>query len=143
MIFNRGNEGLRDTAFNSYQDPRLPLEAMRFRFNKEDCVAGIQQLAEQHRSMDLSRVGVVEFGSIPTAVASLLLYPDFYQVGVSINAQTDSRLFGCIGTRDEGYPELEDFAENLGGACLPVQCGKLVQEREREGEGHLSCACAD
>jgi dipeptidyl-peptidase-4 len=120
MIFNRGNEGLRDTAFNSYQDPKLPLEAMRFRFNKEDCVAGIQQLAEQHSYMDLDRVGVVEFGSIPTAVAGLLLYPDFYQVGVSINAQTDSRLFGCIATQDEGYPELEDFAENLQGKLLLI-----------------------
>ena len=118
MIFNRGNEGLRDTAFNSYQDPRLPMEAMRFRFNKEDCVAGIQQLAEQHEYMDLSRVGVVDLGGIPTAVAGLLLYPDFYHVGVSINAQTDSRLFGCMATQDEGYPELEDFAENL--------CGKLL-----------------
>ena len=46
--------------------------------------------------------------------------PDFYQVGVSINAQTDSRLFGCIGTRDEGYPELEDFAENLRGKLLLI-----------------------
>lgn len=120
MIFNRGNEGLRDTVFNSYQDPVLPQEAMRFRTNKEDCVAGIQQLAEQHTYMDLDRVGVVEFGSIPTAVSGLLLYPDFYKVGVSQNAQLDSRLFACIATKDEGYPELEDFAGNLKGKLLLI-----------------------
>ena len=120
MIFNRGNEGLRDTAFNSYQDPKLPLEPMRFRFNKEDCVAGIAQLAERYPYMDVERVGAVEFGSIPTAVAGLLLYPDFYKVGVSINAQLDSRLFGCIATKDHGYPELEDFAGNLRGKLLLI-----------------------
>ena len=120
MIFNRGNEGLRDVVFNSYQDPVMPQETMRFRSHKEDCVAGIQELAARHSYMDIDRVGVVEFGSIPTAVTGLLLYPDFYKVGVSINAQLDSRLLGCIGTLDEGYPELEDFAGNLRGKLLLI-----------------------
>ena len=120
MIFNRGNEGLRDVVFNSYQDPVMPQEATRFRTNKEDCVAGIKQLAQRHAYMDIDRVGVVEFGSIPTAVTGLLLYPDFYKVGVSLYAQLDSRLMGCIGTLDEGYPELEDFAGNLQGKLLLI-----------------------
>ena len=142
VIFNRGNEGLRDVAFNSYQDPVLPLEPMRFRFNKEDCVAGIQQLAERHTYIDASRVGVVEFCSIPTAVAGLLLYPDFYSVGVSINAQLNSRLFASIGTQDEGYPELEDFAGNLRGKLLlihgmledvmpPAMCFRLIEALQK------------
>ncbi|ARN73808.1 alpha/beta hydrolase family protein [Oceanicoccus sagamiensis] len=111
---------------------------MRFRFNKEDCVAGIEQLAARHSYIDLQRVGVVEFCSIPTAVAGLLLYPEFYSVGVSINAQLDSRLFASIGTQDEGYPELADFADRLEGKLLlihgmledvipPAMCFRLVE----------------
>ena len=118
VIFNRGNEGLRDNQFNSYQDPVMPLEPLRLRFNKEDCVAGIKQLAEQHRYMDIKRVGVVEFGSIPTAVAGLLIHPDFYSVGVSVNALLDFRLFGSIATQYEGYPELEDYVDKLRGKLL-------------------------
>ena len=120
IIFNRGNDGLRDYTFNSYQDPVMPLEPLRFRFNKEDCVAGIKQLASQQGSMDLSRVGVVEFGSIPTAIAGLLLYPDFYKVGVSVSGLADFRLFGSIATRDEGYPEFEQFAHQLQGKLLLI-----------------------
>ena len=120
MIFNRGNEGLRDTTFNTYQDPVIPLEPLRFRFNKEDCVAGIKQLAERHSYIDLTRVGVVEFGSIPTALAGLLIHPNFYTVGVSINALLDFRLFASIATKDEGYPEFEFFADNLRGKLLLI-----------------------
>ena len=145
VIFNRGNEGLRDAAFNAYQDPVMPLEPLRFRFNKEDCVAGIKQLAARHPYMDLARVGIVEFCSIPTAVAGLLIYPDFYSVGVSINAQLDSRLFASIGTRDEGYPEFESLAGNLQGKLLlihgmledvmpPTMLFRLVEALQKENK---------
>jgi dipeptidyl aminopeptidase/acylaminoacyl peptidase len=120
IIFNRGNDGLRDCTFNSYQDPIMPLDPLHFRFNKEDCVAGIQQLASQQSSIDLSRVGVVEFGSIPAAISGLLLYPEFYKVGVSVSGLADFRLFGSIATRDEGYPEFEHFAHQLQGKLLLI-----------------------
>jgi dipeptidyl-peptidase-4 len=81
---------------------------------------GIAQSAEGYPYMDVERVGAVECGSILTAVSGLLLYPDFYKVGVSQNAQLDSRLFACIATKDEGYPELEDFAGNLKGKLLLI-----------------------
>ncbi len=145
VIFNRGNDGLRDTTFNAYQDPVMPLEPMRFRFNKEDCVAGIKQLAARHAYMDLTRVGIVEFASIPTAVAGLLIHPDFYSVGVSVNAQLDSRLFASIGTKDEGYPEFESFASNLRGKLLfihgmledvipPTMLFRLVEALQKENK---------
>ena len=68
--------------------------------------------------MDLNRVGVTEFGSVPMALAGLLLYPDFYTVGVSNNPQADWRLAGAFGSDLGDYPSFEDFADQLQGKLL-------------------------
>ena len=119
VLHNRGNSGLRDSAFNHYQDPVMPLHPMlQARAHKADCVEGIKQLAERYPYMDLSRVGVTEFGSVPMALAGLLLYPDFYTVGVSNNPQADWRLAGAFGSDLGDYPSFEDFADQLQGKLL-------------------------
>ena len=121
MINNRGNEGLRDTEFNNYQDPVLPLEPnLLVKYNKADCVAGIEQLAEQYPYIDISRVGIAEFGSVPTAMAGMLLYPDFYKVGVSNNAMMDWRLLASLGMNASDSLQLEDLAINLKGKLLMI-----------------------
>jgi len=121
MINNRGNEGLRDRVFNTYQDPMMPLDPMLpIKCNKEDCIAGIQQLAKKYRYMDIERVGVVDFTSIPQALSGLLVHPDFYKVGVSNNPLADSRLFGAFGLESNDLPEFEELAGNLRGKLLLI-----------------------
>lgn len=121
MINNRGNDGLRDLTFNTYQDPSLPTDPLLLvKYNKTDCIAGIQQLAERYSYIDLSRVGIAEFGSIPTALMGLLVYPDFYKVGVSSNPMANYSLMGALGTKAGDWPQLEQFAKNLKGKLLLI-----------------------
>ena len=121
MINNRGNEGLRNTLFNTYQDPLLPLDPMLLvKCNKADGVAGIQQLARQRPYMDISRVGVADFGSIPHALAGLLIHPDFYKVGVSVNPLADTRLIAALGMERQSLPQFENFADRLRGKLLLI-----------------------
>lgn len=122
MIFNRGNDaGLRGHAFESYQDQQLPYHPMTStKTHKADCVAGIQQLANRYPYMDLGRVGVADFTSAPMALSGLLIHPDFYHVGVSINPRADWRLLGSMGLTAADYPNFEDFAGNLKGKLLLI-----------------------
>ena len=120
MIFNRGNEGLRDTDFAAYQEPILqPDPSQMDMLNKADSVAGITQLAERYPYIDLKRVGAVEFGSIPLAVAGLLIHPEFYHVGVSHTAIVDWRLMGAFHMRVNDL-QLPDFADRLQGKLLII-----------------------
>lgn len=121
IIINRGNEGLRDSVFNSYEDPVMPIDpAQLARHNKSDTVAGIKQLADRYSYMDISRVGVADFGTIPMALTGMLIHPEFYKVGVSNNPMADSRIFSCTGSdcRDKHRPQFEEFVENF--------CGKML-----------------
>ena len=122
-ILNRGPERLRDKAFNEYIDPELPCspEQLLSHYNN-DCVAGIKQLADRHPYMDLTRVGVAEFGNTPRAVAGLLLRPDFYHVGVSYNSDVDKRIKSSMGMdfRAKAMPQLVDFADRLEGKLLLI-----------------------
>ena len=126
MIFNRGNEGLRDVAFNTYQNPDFLLApAHTSRCYKNDVIAGIQQLAARHTYMDLSRVGVTEYGSVPSALMGLLVHSDFYQVGVSVRAMADSRMEGSTpgilsGSDGDLLPEFEQRADQLKGKLLLI-----------------------
>ena len=52
--------------------------------------------------MDLDRVGVMGFGSMPKALAGMLVHPEFYRVGVSVCAMGDSRLAGAQGMSPVG-----------------------------------------
>jgi len=121
MINNRGNDGLRDTAFRHYQNPDFPVDPLLLRkYFKDDCIAGIKQLAEHYPYMDLERVGVVEFCSIPMALAGVLHHPDFYKVGVSVCAMADTRLVGAFSRQKGNWLQFEDFAENLQGKLLII-----------------------
>lgn len=122
MFNHRGHERLRDKKFNDYQDPVMPVHHMvPNKFYKEDSVAGIKQLAQRYPYMDLNRVGVGEFGSVPHSVAGLLLHPDFFKVGVTINPIIDYRIFASLGMKADGRKQLEDFAERLRGKLLIIQ----------------------
>ena len=116
VIFNRGEERLRDRAFNEYKGP-LPGA-----HNSDDSVAGIKQLAERFPYMDINRVGFVEFGHSPRALAGLLLYPDFYKVGVAVNASPDRRLRPAMGLdyRGKKMLQLVDLADKLEGKLLLI-----------------------
>ena len=111
---NRGG-GLRDKAFHDDIDPALP------HYNKADCVAGIQQLAQRYPYMDSSRVGVAS-SLYPGALTGLLIYPEFYKVGVDINPMSDARLMPQLGNFGGGlkYPPHEDFANKLRGKLLLI-----------------------
>ncbi len=121
MFNHRGHERLRDKKFNDYQDPVMPVHHMvPNKFYKEDSVAGIKQLAQHHSYIDLDRVGIGEFGSIPHSVAGLFLHPDFFKAGVTINPIADYRIFASLGMKADGRKQLEDFADNLRGKLLLI-----------------------
>ena len=123
VIHNRGKDGLRDVAFNTYQDPHFPeVPLFGAKAPKGDCVAGIKQLAERYSYIDLNRVGVIETGSQPQALAGMLSYPDFYKVGVSACSVADARMLAAQGMNaiDDNAPKLEDLAGNFQGKLLIV-----------------------
>ena len=108
----RRGAGLRNRAFFEYEDKTLPYH------NIADCVAGIKQLCERHSYMDINRVGIVDYSSIPAAITGLLVYPDFYKVGVSCNSGEGICLFPKNLLRGGDFPSLETFAEKLQGKLL-------------------------
>ena len=117
VIFNRGPERIRDRAFNEYKGP-LPGA-----HNSDDSVAGIKQLAERFPYMDINRVGFVEFGFSPRALSGLLLYPDFYKVGVAVNPSPDRRLRPAMGLDYRGKEDMRqlvDLADKLEGKLLII-----------------------
>ena len=122
VIFGRGNDYLRNKRFNAYRDPMLPLNPMYVHnYNQVDCVAGIKQLAERYPYMDIERVGVAELNTVASAMSGMLLYPDFYKVGVTRNSNAHWRMLGSLGMEGgNDYPVLESFAENLRGKLFLV-----------------------
>lgn len=122
MIFGRGNDYLRGAAFNSYKDLGFPMNPMFLNnYNQVDCVAGIKQLAERYPYIDIERVGVTELNSLASAMSGLLLYPDFYKVGVTRNSNANWRMTGAMAMEgSDEYPVLEEFAEKLQGKLLLV-----------------------
>ena len=119
MINNRGEgltggAGLRDRAFNHHRDMQLP------RHNRADSVAAIQYLAARRPYMDIDRVGISDYVSLPSAVTGLLVYPDFFKVGVSVNPAIDDALFPAIETHVKGLPQCEDLAHRLRGKLLLI-----------------------
>ena len=114
-FFNRALAGFRSKAFHDHKDHSLPF------YNLADNVAAIKQLAESHPYMNLDRVGVTLHSSYPSALTGLLIYPDFYTVGVSYNAMSDARLMPLedeLGGRD--FPPHEQFAAQLKGKLLLI-----------------------
>lgn len=121
MINNRGNEGLRDRTFNTYQDPNFPISPkLPVKYHKADNVAFIQQLAKRHNYIDDSRVGIVDSGSLPHSLAGLLVHPDFYSVGVAMNPLADTRLYCAMNRVSDENAELEQLAGQLKGKLLLI-----------------------
>jgi dipeptidyl aminopeptidase/acylaminoacyl peptidase len=112
---NRGG-GLRDKAFREEIDHTQPY------YNKADCAAGIQQLAQRYSYMDINRVGVASYTLYPEALTGLLIHPDIYKVGVDINPMSDARLLPQLGNFGGGaaFPPYEKFVENLQGKLLLI-----------------------
>ena len=118
---NRGNDNLRSTAFSEYQNPDFPVDPLLLlKCFKDDAIAGIQQLAAREPALDIERVGAVEVVSVPMALAGLLHHPDFYKVGVSLCAMTDTRMTGALGRHKDTWPQFESFADNLRGKLLLI-----------------------
>jgi dipeptidyl aminopeptidase/acylaminoacyl peptidase len=98
-----------------------------------DQVAGIKQLAERYGGIDLERIGIYgHSGGGYAAAAAMLLYPDFFKVGVSESGNHDQRAYtddwgekflGLMhrnhdgGTNYDGQGT-EEFAKNLKGHLL-------------------------
>lgn len=123
VIHNRGKDGLRDVACNSYRDPDFPEPPLySAKAPLGDSVAGIKQLAQRYPYMDLNRVGVIESGSQPMALAGLLVHPDFYTVGVTHSGCADGRMLAAQGMLPicNEYPQFEDLAKNLEGKLLII-----------------------
>jgi len=110
-FFNRGLSGYRSKAFYDHKDHSVPL------VNLSDNVAAIKQLAQQRPYMDVNRVGVTLHSSYPTALAGLLIHPDFYKVGVAFNSMTNAHLMAPLGYGEE-FPQYEKFADQLKGKLL-------------------------
>ena len=110
----RRNAGLRDRAFNQFRDTSVPFH------NMADNEAAIRQLCEQHRYMDVDRVGVM-MSSMASALTGLLIYPELYKVGVALNVQGDNSLypFDLGGMAD--FPPYTDFVHQLKGKLLLIQ----------------------
>jgi dipeptidyl-peptidase 4 len=77
----------------------------------EDHVALIQQMAERYPSMDLTRVGIYGTSAGGYAAAhAMLVFPDFYKVGVAISGDHDARLDKAWWNEAyQGYPVQEDY----------------------------------
>jgi dipeptidyl-peptidase 4 len=94
----------------------------------EDHVAMIKQMAAKYPYMDINRVGIygTSAGGYGTAHA-MLVFPDFYKVGVSISGDHDPRLDKAWWNEAyQGYPVGSDYeaqsnvtiAKNLKGHLL-------------------------
>ena len=86
LIRPRGT-GLRSVAFQ--RDTDTPL---LYSGHLDDCMAGIQQLAERYPYMDTERVGLGGYTSPATSIVGMFKYPDFYKVAVSSNSVAEIRL---------------------------------------------------
>lgn len=115
--------------------------------NIDDHVAGISQLCDRYKYMDINRIGITTHQSDgPGAVLALLKHPDFFKVGVNFS-YFDNRLmsssmrgnkFGDDSTTESHFQPLENYAERLRGkllimhgmlnpACPPAGVFRLIQ----------------
>src|SRR6059058_364340 len=105
MVDGRGTTG-RSRAFHEFSNRNL---GGAF----EDHVAMIQQMAAQYPYMDATRVGI--FGTSAGAYGAahaMLVFPDFYKVGVAISGDHDARLDKAWWNElYQGFPVGPDYAE--------------------------------
>jgi dipeptidyl aminopeptidase/acylaminoacyl peptidase len=104
MVDGRGTTG-RSRAFHQFSYRNL---GGAF----EDHVALIKQMAERYPYMDVTRVGIygTSAGAYGAAHA-MLVFPDFYKVGVTISGDHDARLDKAWWNElYQGYPVQDDYA---------------------------------
>jgi dipeptidyl-peptidase-4 len=103
MVDGRGTLG-RSRAFHQYSYRNLG-------GSFEDHVALIKQMAERYPYMDVARVGIygTSAGGYGAAHA-MLVFPDFYKVGVTISGDHDARLDKAWWNEAyQGYPVQDDY----------------------------------
>src|SRR5579864_1257986 len=104
MIDGRGTTG-RSRAFHEFSYRNLG-------GSFEDHVAMIKQMAAKYPYMDADRVGI--FGTSAGgygAAHAMLVFPEFYKVGVSTSGDHDARLDKAWWNEAyQGYPVLDDYA---------------------------------
>jgi dipeptidyl aminopeptidase/acylaminoacyl peptidase len=104
MIDGRGTAG-RSRAFHWFSYRNLG-------GSFEDHVAMIKQIAARNSYMDIDRVGI--FGTSAGgygAAHAMLVFPEFYKVGVTISGDHDARLDKAWWNEAyQGYPVQDDYA---------------------------------
>jgi dipeptidyl-peptidase-4 len=103
MVDGRGTVG-RSRAFHQFSYRNLG-------GSFEDHVALIKQMAEHYPFMDVTRVGIygTSAGGYGAAHA-MLVFPDFYKVGVTISGDHDARLDKAWWNEAyQGYPVQDDY----------------------------------
>ena len=114
-IETRGG-GARSRDFMRYRDPRIPAANNH---NHNDRIAVLKAMAKRYSYMDLERAGICSPGSVANALTAMFAYPEFFKVGVSINAISDERLFGVFAGRGQNdNPRIETYAAGLQGKLL-------------------------
>lgn len=96
--------------------------------NLEDHIAGIRQLAERYRYMDLNRVGIYgHSGGGFASARAVLAYPDFYKVAVASAGNHDQRGYLLVwGGTYQGLLDGENY-DNANNAYLAANLkGKLL-----------------
>ncbi|MGB7284705.1 MAG: DPP IV N-terminal domain-containing protein [Candidatus Acidiferrum sp.] len=99
---------LRSKAFHNYAYGKLGDAG-----GLEDHVAAIKQLAERYPYLDLTRLGIYgHSGGGFATVRAMLMYPDFYKVGVASSGEQDMRGYlAGWGEKYQGPLESGDYVE--------------------------------
>ncbi len=117
QVAGRGQSLLRPTLRNKkFQRYSREIDTPYAEMDRADAIAAIKQLAQRYTYMDRDKVGVVDFEVTTGALNGLLVYPDFYKVGIANNPFVDSRMFLFPTTSDE--PDYAGVVENLRGKLL-------------------------
>jgi len=122
MVDGRGTTG-RSRAFHQFSYRNLGGAFA-------DHVALIKQMAERYPYMDLNRVGIygTSAGGYGAAHA-MLMFPDFYKVGVTISGDHDARLDKAWWNElYQGYPLQDDYAEQSNSTLADHLKGHLLIE---------------
>jgi dipeptidyl-peptidase 4 len=122
MVDGRGTTG-RSRAFHEFSYRNL---GGAF----DDHVVMIQQMAAQYLYMDATRVGI--FGTSAGAYGAahaMLVFPDFYKVGVAISGDHDARLDKAWWNElYQGFPVGRDYAEQSNVTMADRLQGRLLIE---------------
>lgn len=120
VMGHRGSSPYRNAAYYKFGYGNLRDYAL------EDDKYGLEQLASQHKFIDLNRVGIFgHSGGGMMATAAICTYPDFYKVAVSSSGNHDNRIYNRTwGESYQGFDKPvsinQSLAKNLKGHLLLV-----------------------